>query len=177
MVRGRTVGPLVEIALSREQHKKHRFGSDTYTPIEVLAVKRFSDAEDSAAMTFAERLEDAARYAARDELGYAVHTTAEASGVRVSLVARLLGEDGGLETEITDEHYFEDPDSQGAVAQAEEKVTELRARAEQLNKDWVSLRRARVLELQAEYEKADAQAEAQAEATRDLQDSIDADHR
>jgi hypothetical protein len=122
-------------------------------------------------MAYAASLEDAARSAAHGELGYEVHTTAEPSGVRVSLVARLLGPDGHVKTEISDEHYFEEPDSHTALVQANEKATELRSQAEQLNNDWVSLRRARVLELQTEYEKADAQAQ----AAQSLQDIIDAE--
>lgn len=178
-VLGHSVGPLVEIALSREHREKHRFGSDTYTPVEVLAVKRFPDSEESAYMAYADHLSDAARYAARGELGYEVHTSPEGAGVRVSLVGRLLGQDGQLQTEISDEHYFEDPDSGAVLRRAEEKAIELRARAEQLNEEWVSLRRARVHELQTEYEKADAEteakAQAQAQAAQDLQGIIDAE--
>jgi hypothetical protein len=160
VVRGRRAGPLVEISLTREHRETHRFGSDTYTPLEVLAVKRFPRVKESAYMSYADSLEDAARYAARGELGYHVHTVADTSRVRVALVARLLGPDGQVDTEISHEHYFEDPDSQAALIQANEEATELRALAQQLNDEWVSRRRARVLELQTEYEKADALAQA-----------------
>jgi hypothetical protein len=171
LVRGTRVGSDIEVSLSRERRQKHRFGSDKYTPIEVLAVQRLPHAKESAWMAYASKLEDAARCAARDELGYYVHTAAEASGVRVVLVARLLGPDGHVETEIADGHYFEDADSHAALVQANEKATELRARAEQLNEDWISRRRARVLELQTEYAKADAQTE----AAKGLQGIIEAE--
>lgn len=170
VVRGRLVGPQVEVSLSRERHQKHHLHADTYTIDEVLAVKRFRDANESY-MAYASGLEDAARYAARNELGYYVDTVAEGSSVRVSLVARLLGPDGQVETDISDEHRFEDPDSDVALARASEKATELRTRAEQLNEEWISGRTARVLELQTEYAKADAQAE----AAQDAQDSVEAE--
>jgi hypothetical protein len=171
VVRGRRVGAQVEISLSRERRQKHHLGGETDTLIEVLALKRLPNGEESTYMTYASNLDDAARYAARDELGYYVHTAAEGLGVRVSLVARLLGPDGQVETDVFDEGYFEDPDLQVAVAQANEKASELRAGAEQLNEEWSSRRRAHVLELQNEYAKADAQAE----AAQDLQDIVEAE--
>jgi hypothetical protein len=41
VVSGRRVGALVEISLTVERRQGHRFGPDTYTPIEDLAVGRF----------------------------------------------------------------------------------------------------------------------------------------
>jgi hypothetical protein len=105
-------------------------------------------------------LEDAARYAARGELGYTVESVAEGGSVRVSLVARLLAESGELLTEVSHEHRFEDPDSHSTLVQASERAAELRALAQQLNDNWTSLHKARLLEIQAEYERADAHAQA-----------------
>ena len=78
----------------------------------------------------------------------------------MSLVARLLAENGHVRTEVSHEHRFEDPDSHDALVQASEKATELSNLAEKLNDNWDSLHQARLLQIQAEYEKADAQAEA-----------------
>jgi hypothetical protein len=171
VVRGRRVGPHVEVSLSRERREKHLFGSDGYALIEVLAVKRVPHAKESAYMVYASKLEDAARCAARGELGYHVHAVAEASGVRVSLVGRLLGADGSVETEVRHEQFFEDPDSQTALIHANEKATELRALAQRLTDEWVARRRADVLELQAEYQKADALSQ----AAEDLHRIVDAE--
>lgn len=171
VVRGRRAGPHVEVSLSLERRQKHHFSSDAYALIEVLAVKRLPHAKESSYMAYASNLEDAARCAARGELGYHVHTVAEASGVRVSLVSRLIGPDGHIRTEIADEYYFDDPDSHAALVQANEKATELRVRAEQLNSDWIARRRARVLELQTEYGNADADTK----AALGLQGIIDAE--
>ena len=68
--------------------------------------------------------------------------------------------DGYLETDVSEEQYREGPDSRAALAQANEKATELRPRAEQVDDEWISRRRAQVLELQTEYGEADTQAEA-----------------
>jgi hypothetical protein len=105
-------------------------------------------------MAYTEHLEDAARYAARGELGYTLNSVVDDAGVRISLVARLIADDGHLETEISHEQHLEDPE------QANEKANELRAVARELNDEWASRRRARLLELRTEYEKADARAEA-----------------
>jgi hypothetical protein len=154
VVRGRQVSAFVEISLSLERDGEQRSGSDTYAPIEELAVKQFPDDDRLAYMAYAEHLEDAARYAARGELGYTLHTVVDDAGVRLSLVARLLADDGRLETEISHEQYLEDPE------QANQKATELRAIASERNDQWVSLRRARLRELRTQYEKADADADA-----------------
>jgi hypothetical protein len=154
VVRGREVGAFVEISLTRDRDEKHRFASDTYEPIEELAVKRFPHDDTAAYVAYSGRLEDAARYAARGELGYTLNSVVDDAGVRVSLVARLIADDGHLETKISHEQHLDDPD------QAHEKTTELRAAAAELNDQWASQRRARLLELRTEYEKADAQAEA-----------------
>jgi hypothetical protein len=154
VVRGRQLGAFVEISLTHDRDEKHLFRSDTYAPIEELAFKRFPGDDASAYMAYADHLEDAARYAARGELGYTLNSVVDDAGVRISLVGRLIAEDGHLETEISHEQHLEDP------AQASEKANELRAVARELNDDWVSRRRARLLELRAEYEKADARAEA-----------------
>jgi hypothetical protein len=154
VVSGRQVGALVEISLTRDRDEKHRFRSDTYAPIEELALKRFPGDDEPAYMAYTEHLEDAARYAARGELGYTLNSVVDDAGVRISLVARLIADDGHLETEISHEQHLEDPE------QANEKANELRAVARELNDEWASRRRARLLELRTEYEKADARAEA-----------------
>jgi hypothetical protein len=154
VVRGRQVGGLVEISLSRDRDQKHRFRSDTYAPIEELAFKRFPGDDTSAYTAYADHLEDAARYAARGELGYTLDSVVDGTGVRISLVARLLADDGRMETEISHEQYVEDPE------QAHEKAAELGAMARELNEQWASRRRARLVELRSEYEKADTRTEA-----------------
>ena len=154
VVRGRQIGAFVEISLSRDRDEKHRFRSDTYAPIEELAFRRFPGEDEAAYMAYSEHLEDAARYAARGELGYTLNSEVDDAGVRVSLVARLIADDGHLETEISHEQYLDDPE------QAHEKTEELRAIARELNDQRASARRARLLELRTEYEKADARAEA-----------------
>jgi microcystin degradation protein MlrC len=171
VVRGQRVGAFVEISLSRDRHDKHRFGSDTYTEIEELAVRRFPHADVSTYVAYASRLEDVARAAARGELGCYVHTVSDATGVRVCVVTRRLTDDGHLETEISHEHRFDDPDSHTTLVGASEKAAELRAVAQQLNDQLVSLRRARLLELRTEYEQADALAQ----AATGLQRIIDAE--
>ena len=154
VVRGRQTGEFVEISLSHDRDEKHRFRSDTYAPIEELAFKWFPGDDEPAYMAYADRLEDAARYAARGELGYTLNSVVDDTGVRISLVARLLTDDGHLETKISHEQHLEDPE------QASEKANELRAVARELNDQWISARRARLLELRTEYEKAQAGAEA-----------------
>jgi hypothetical protein len=154
VVRGRQVGAFVEISLTHDRDEKHLFRSDTYAPIEELAFRRFPGEDTSAYMGYTDHLEDAARYAARGELGYTLNTVVDDAGVRVSLVARLIADDGHLQTTISHEQHLEDPE------QAHEKGTELRAMARELNEQWVSARRARLLELRSEYEKADARTEA-----------------
>ena len=160
VVRGRQVHGQVEISLSRDRRERRRFGSDTYSPVELLAVRRFDHVDSAHYMAYANALADAARYAARGELGYTVDTVAEGGSVRVSLVARLLAEDGHIRTEVSHEQSFEDPDSHAALVQASEKATELRSLAEKLNDNWNSVHQARLLQIQAEYERADADAEA-----------------
>jgi hypothetical protein len=154
IVRGRQVGAFVEISLTRDRDEKHLFRSDTYAPIEELAFKRFPGDDTSAYTAYADHLEDAARYAARGELGYTLNSDVDDAGVRLSLVARVLADDDHLETTISHEQYLEDPE------QAHEKANELRAKARELNDQWVSQRRTHLLELRAEYEKADVRAEA-----------------
>lgn len=165
VVRGRRVGGSVEISLSREQRRRQR-GSEEYTLLELLAVQRFEHAQNSRCRAYASRLEDAARYAARGELGYTVRSVADGPCVHVSLVARLLTESGEVRTEVSHEHRFEDPDSHAALVRASEKAAELRVLAQQLNENWSALRRARLLEIQAEYERVDAAAEAARELQR-----------
>ncbi len=171
-IRGRRVGDWVEITLSREQHLRHHH-SDTYAQLELMAVRRFEHDNQSGYMAYADRLEDAARCASRGELGYTVDTAADGRSVHVSLVARLLTENGHVRTEITHEHRFEDPDSEVALVQATEKAAELRALAEQLNDNWSSLHQSRLLEIQAEYERADAQAESASELQRIVESETD----
>jgi hypothetical protein len=154
VVSGRQVGAFVEISLTHDHDEKHLFRSDTYAPIEELAFKRFPGDDTSAYMAYTDHLEDAARYAARGELGYTLNSVVDDAGVRVSLVARLLADDGHLETTTSHEQHLEDPE------QAHEKANELRVIARELNDQWVSARRARLLELRTEYEKADSRTEA-----------------
>jgi hypothetical protein len=159
VVRGRRLGASVEISLSRDLLQR-RDGLDEYTSTEVMAVRRFEHHLASTYMAYANRLEDAARYAARGDLGYTVDVAADGPRVDVSLVARLLTESGELRTEVSHKHRFEDPDTHVALVQAAEKAEELRGLARELNENWTSLRHARLQEIQAEYERADAQAEA-----------------
>jgi hypothetical protein len=166
IVRGRTLGPLVEISLGRESKHKRRFGADSYTPIELLALKRFRHGELAAYAAYAGNLDVAAGIAVRGELGYTVRVAAEDGKVRISIVARLLAPDGRVHTDISHDHTFEDPDSGLALVQANEKATELRAIAEQLNDHWVTVRRAHLLDLRAGYDKADAEAESANELRR-----------
>jgi hypothetical protein len=165
VVRGRRVGASVEISLSRDLHQR-RHRSDKYTPVELIAVRRFAHADTARYRSYADRLEDAARYAARGELGYSVSVAADGAAVDVALVARLLTESGEIRTELSHEHRFEDPDSHVALVKASEKAAELRALAQELNESWSSLRQARLLEIQAEYEQAERDAEAASELQR-----------
>jgi hypothetical protein len=166
IVRGRRVGAFVEISLSRDRDEKHRFHSDTYAPIEELAVERFPHDDTSAYTGYADHLEDAARYAARGELGYTLNSVVEGERVRVSLIGRVLAEDGHLETKISHEQYLDDPE------QAHEVAEQLRETARELNDQWASERTARLLELRTEWEKTDMDADA-AEARREARlDSI-----
>jgi hypothetical protein len=160
VVRGRQVGAFVEISLSHDRDEKHRFRSDTQAEIEELAFKRFPHDNTSAYTAYADRLEDAARYAARGELGYTLNSVVEGAGVRISLVGRLLADDGHLETTISHEQYVDDPE------QAHDKAEELRATARELNDRWGSQRRADLRQRRADYENADARDEA-AEARLD----------
>jgi hypothetical protein len=75
-------------------------------------------------------------------------------------VARLLTERGELRTEVSHRHRFENADTHVALVQASEKAEELRGLARQLNDNWSSPHQARLQEIQAEYERTDAQAEA-----------------
>lgn len=172
VVRGRQVAGSVEISLSRDLHRRHHH-SEEYTPLELVAIKRFEQADTSGYRAYADRLEDAARYAARGELGYTVRTAADRSSVRVSLVARLLTESGAVRTELSHEHRFQDPDSQVTLVQAAEKAAELRALAQRLNENWSSLHTTRLLEIQAEYEQADAAAQAAGELQRIVESETD----
>jgi hypothetical protein len=169
VVRGRAVGRFVEISLSRDMRHGHSFRSDSYRPAELIMFKRFPQRAVAEYSAYAGNLETAARIAARGELGYTVHTAAEAGSIVISLVARLLAPDGTIRTEITHEQRFSDPDSDLALVRANEKAVELRAMAEKLNEQWTSLRDAHLIELRAQYEESDAQAAA---ATR-LQQLVD----
>jgi hypothetical protein len=165
VVRGRRVARSVEITLSRDL-RPHKHGSDTYTLLELMALKRFGAGDTGESRAYADGLEDAARYAARGELGYTVRTLAEGPRVHVSLVARLLSEGGEVRTVVSHERWFEDPDSQIALVQASECSAELQALAEQMNEHWSSLRQARLLEIQAEYDRAEAEEDAATELQR-----------
>jgi hypothetical protein len=158
VVRGRRVGDSVEISLSRCLHQRHH-GSDEYTLIELIAVRRFAHADSALYRGYANRLEDAARYASRGDLGYSVLVGADGPALDVSLVARLLTETGEIHTEVSHQHHFEDADSNVTLIAANEKATELRALAQQLNENWSALHQARLLEIQAKYEQADRDAE------------------
>ena len=165
VVRGCRVGESVEISLSRDLHKRHH-GSDQYTQVELIAVSRFRHADTAGYRLYAGRLEDAARYASRGELGYSVSVGADGAAVDVELVARLLTETGEVHTEVSHQQRFEDPDSDVTLVKANERAAELRALAEQLNENWSSLHQARLLEIQAKYEQADRDAEAASELQR-----------
>lgn len=171
VVEGHHIGAWVEMTLTRASRQRRRFGSDSYTPTDLLALKRFRRGDIAGYTTFAGHLEDSARVAGRGQLGYSVYTAAEGGTVSVSLVARLLGPDGRVHTEISHENRFDDADSELALVQANEKATELRAIAEQLNDEWASARDASLRELRAEYDRADAQAR----AAEDLRRIIDAE--
>jgi hypothetical protein len=171
VVEGCFAGPFVEISLSRATRHTHRFGSDSYTAIEQLALKRFGRDEEAEYGEYAGNLEDAARIAARGELGYDVQTTAEDGKVKVKLIARLLAPDGRIHTDISHEESFEDADSELALVRANEKATELRALAEELGEQWTSERRSNLLKLRAEYDEADARLK----SAQDLKRIVDAE--
>lgn len=170
VVRGVRIGPFVEVSLSRGRYEQPNSPSAAYVPIEELAVKRFPHLHTSEYVEYAGRLEDAAKYAARGELGYVVSMLADATGLNVCIVERTLDNDGRLDTAISHQHHFEDPDSHAALVQASETAAELREVARQLNYEWASSRRAHLLEVRSEYEKADELAEA-AERLRRIVDS------
>jgi hypothetical protein len=155
LVSGRSVGRWVEISLALAARQRHLLAEDSYEPVQVIAMKRFARGEIAAYSTYAGHLEDAARVAARGELGYSVHTPAEDGTLVVCLVTRLLDDEGRVHTEISHEQSFEDPESTIALVQANERATELRAIAQQMNEQWASLREARLLERQAQYDEAD----------------------
>lgn len=173
VVRGRAVGPFVEISLSQERRQTRRFASDRYTLIELIVMKRFRRGDIAARQAYANHLEDAASVAAHGQLGYTVHTVAESGTLRMSLVGRTLEADGRVRTEIVDEHTFQDADSELTLVQANEKAVELRARAAELTEEWVARRNAQLLELRAEYEEADAQGGAGDELQRILDAEAD----
>lgn len=166
VVRGLRAGPFVEISLSRDARHKRRFGSESYEPVELLALKRFRPTDIAGYSTYAGNLEVAADIAARGKLGYTVHTSSDNGRVRISLVARLLAPDGRVRTEISHEQSFEDPDSQVALVQASEKAAELSSVAEELNDQWASVRSATVSDLRADYDRADADVQAADELQR-----------
>jgi hypothetical protein len=166
VVRGREVGPFIEISLSRDRHHTHGSKRGTFEPLELLAMKRFGHQDMAGYTAYAGNLESAASLAARGQLGYSVDTELEGGVVRISLIARLMAPDGRVHTEITHEQSFDDPDSEAALVQANEQATELRANAEQLNDDLATTRAAALEELRAEYDKADEQADAAAELQR-----------
>jgi hypothetical protein len=172
VVRARRVGRSVEISLSRDRRERQH-GFDEYTLLELLALRRFARADSSGFRAFANRLEDAARYAARGELGYSVRSVADGPAVHVSLVGRLLTESGEIRTEVSHERRTDDPDSHAALVAASEKAAELHALAHRLNENWSSLHRARMLDIQAEYERADAAADAAADLQRIVDSETD----
>jgi hypothetical protein len=61
---------------------------------------------------------------------------------------------------------FEDPESTSALVQANERATELRAIAHDMNEQWESQHEARLLERQAEYDEADSRQRAADELER-----------
>ncbi|MHB8692381.1 MAG: hypothetical protein ACYDHH_14165 [Solirubrobacteraceae bacterium] len=171
VVRGYHAGHLLELTLSRDARHKHHFNEDTFTPVEILAVKRFRHSEMAAYSSYAGHLEDTAALAARGELGYHVHTAAVDGKVEISLVARLLQADGKVHTEISDQQTFEDPDSSIALVEANERATELRAKAEGLNEEWIERLNADVAAVRAGYDHDDEQAA----AAEQLQRLVDAE--
>jgi hypothetical protein len=160
VVRGEQAGAFVEISLTRDARRKRRFGSDTYTPVELIAFKRFRPTDMAGYSAYAGNLETAGEIAARGQLGYTIRTNAETGKVQIALIARLLTPDGRVHTEISHEQSFEDPDSDVALVQANERATELTTLAESLNEQWVSLRDDRLQALRAEYDRDDQQAAA-----------------
>jgi hypothetical protein len=160
VVQGSAAGDQVEVSLSRASRRRHLLGSYSYTALELFALRRFRRSDVSGYSSYAGHLEDAARVAARGELGYTVYTSVDDGVVAVSLVARLLGADGRVHTEISHESRFEEPDSELALVQANETATELRSSAAELNDQWASTNAARLAELRAQYDQADAQAQA-----------------
>jgi hypothetical protein len=173
VVRGLRAGPFVEISLSRDARHRRHFGSENYEPIELLALKRFRPTDIAGYSAFAGNLEVAADIAARGKLGYTVHTSADNGRVRISLVGRLLAPDGRVRTAISHEQSFDDPDTAVALVQANERAVELSGMAEELNDEWASERNARVSELRADYDRADADAD----AAEELQRIVDGENR
>lgn len=171
VVRGLRAGRFVEISLSRDVRSKHHFGSETYEPVELLALKRFRPADIAGYSAYAGNLEVAADIAARGKLGYTVHTSADQGRVRISLVARLLAPDGRVRTEISHDQSFEDPDTEVALVRANEKAAELSTIAEELNESWASERNAKLSELRADYDRADSDTH----AAEELQRIVDAE--
>jgi hypothetical protein len=171
VVRGLRAGPFVEISLSRDTRHKHRFGSENYEPVELVALKRFRPTDIAGYSAYAGNLEVAAELAARGKLGYTVHTAANGGRVSISLVARLLADDGRVHTELSHEESFEDPDTEVALVRANEKAAELNVKAEELNDQWAAERNARLSELRADYDRADSDAR----AAEELQRIVDAE--
>jgi hypothetical protein len=162
-------GP-VEVSLSRTKRQKHLLASESYTPLELLALRRFRRSDITGYTTYAGRLEHAARLAARGELGYTVYTSVDDGVLRVCMVARLLDADGHLQTELSHESRFEDPDSDLTLVQSNEKAAELRASAAELNDEWASANAAQLAELRAQYDRDDAQAQAAENLRRIIED-------
>jgi hypothetical protein len=171
VVRGYHAGPFLEATLTRDNCHHHVFAEDSFEPVELLALKRFRPAEGAAYSHFLGNLEDAAKLAAKAELGYRVHTRAEDGKVILQLTARLLQPDGDVHTEICDEHAFEDPDSSLALVQANEKAAELRDQAKDLNEQWIETRDSQLADVRAAYDRDDEQAA----AAEELQRLVDAE--
>jgi hypothetical protein len=174
LVSGRSVGHWVEISLSVAARHRHLLSQDSYEVVQVLAMRRFQRREIAAYSRYAGHLEDVARLAARGELGYTVHTAAQDGKVVVSLASRLMDDDGRVHTEISHEQSFADPESTVAFVQANERATELRAIAQEMNEQWAARRGAQLLERQAQYDETDRRQQAADELEQIVNSEADA---
>jgi hypothetical protein len=172
VVRGYRVGGFVEATLTRDVCHHHVFSEDNFEPLELFALKRFRPSEGAAYSHYLGNLEDAAKRAAKGELGYRVHTRAENGQVILEMTGRLIQPDGEMHTEICHEQAFEDPDSSLALVQANEKAAELRDRAKGLNEQWIEQRDSHLAEVRAAYDRDDEQ-QAAAEELQQLVDAED----
>ena len=172
VVRGYRAGSFLEVTLTRDVSHHHVFSEDSFEPIELLALKRFRPTDGAAYSHYLGNLEDAAQLAAKGELGYRVHTSAEDGKVVITLIGRVLQPDGRTQTELYNRESFEDPDSSLALVAANERGAELRQKAAELNEDWVSQRADLLARVREQYDRDDEQ-QAAAEELQELVDAQD----